>query len=282
MRLKQTPDMQEFAHWLLGVGAGTQLDNTGRILIPHHMICPDNSINSLIEEIYPRVQHGEKEDQYILDRSILACTNDIVMHLNSELLELFPGDKQVLLSADSVEFDDPAMNEHQPYAPEYLNSLVSRSLPLAHLGLKVGCLIMLLRNLDPSKGLCNGTRLRVSQIRARVLKCRIISGDAKFAGNVVFIPRITLAPSAEDLPLPLRRRQFPVRLAFAMTVSKSQGQSLKHVGLDLWSPVFSHGQLYVGLSRCTSGIRLKVLLKEADEGRSPNIVYQEVLTGLQL
>ena len=85
-------------------------------------------------------------------------------------------------------------------------------------------------------------------------------------------PRITLAPSAEDLPLPLRRRQFPVRLAFAMTVNKSQGQSLKHVGLDLQSPVFSHGQLYVGLSRCTSGTRLKVLLKEADEGRSPNIV----------
>ena len=81
---------------------------------------------------------------------------------------------------------------------------------VAHLGLKVRCPIMLLRNLDPSKGLCNGTRLRVSQIRARVLKCRIISGDAKFAGNVVFIPRITLAPSAEDLPLPLRRRQFPV------------------------------------------------------------------------
>ena len=67
-----------------------------------------------------------------------------------------------------------------------------------------------------------------------------------------------------------------------MTVNKSQGQSLKHVGLDLRSPIFSHGQLYVGLSRCTSGTRLKVLLKEADEGRSPNIVYQEVLTGLQL
>ena len=114
------------------------------------------------------------------------------------------------------------------------------------------------------------------------MKCRIISGDAKFAGNVVFIPRITVAPVAEDLPLPLRRRQFPVRLAFAMAVNKSQGQPLKHVGLDLRSPIFSHGQLYVGLSRCTSGNRLKVLLKEADKGKTPNIVYKEVLTGLQL
>ena len=210
MRLEQSPDMQQFAHWLLDVGAGTQLDNTGRILIPQNMICPDNSINSLITDIYPGIQHGDKDDQYFLDRSILACKNDIVMQLNSELLQLFPGEEHVLLSADSVEFDDAGMNEHQPYTPEFLNSLVSSALPLAHLKLKVGCPVMLLRNMDPLKGLCNGTRLRVSEIRRKVLKCRIISGDAKFAGNDVFIPRITLAPTAEDLPLPLRRRQFPV------------------------------------------------------------------------
>jgi hypothetical protein len=57
---------------------------------------------------------------------------------------------------------------------------------------------------------------------------------------------------------------------------------LKHVGLDLRRPVFSHGQLYVGLSRCTSGNCLKVLLKEVDGGRSVNVVYNEVLTGLDL
>ena len=73
-----------------------------------------------------------------------------------------------------------------------------------------------------------------------------------------------------------------MRLAFAMTVNKSQGQSLKHVGLDLRTPVFSHGQLYVGLSRCTSGNQLKILLQDADGGRSTNIVYNEVFTGLNL
>ena len=67
-----------------------------------------------------------------------------------------------------------------------------------------------------------------------------------------------------------------------MTVNKSQGQSLKNVGLDLRTPVFSHGQLYVGLSRCTSGNRLKVLLKEEDSRKTANIVYKEILTGLQL
>jgi ATP-dependent DNA helicase PIF1 len=113
------------------------------------------------------------------------------------------------------------------------------------------------------------------------LKCRIISGDAKFAGNIVLIPRITLEPSAENLPLPLRHHQFPVRLAFSMTINKSQGQSVSWVGLDLRIPVFSHGQLYVALSCCTSGRQIKVLLNENNvDGRTANIVYKEVLNGV--
>ena len=277
MRLEQSPEMQEFSNWLLNVGAGTGLDESDTISIPQHMICDD-----LVSEIYPGIRDGWKEDQYFLDRSILACTNDSVMMINSEILNLFPGEERTLLSADSVVLEDAAENEYQPYSIEYLNSLVSTSLPLAHLKLKVGCPIMLLRNLDASKGLCNGTRLRVLQIRRRVLKCKIISGDRRFSGIDVFIPRITLSATAEDLAIPLQRRQFPVRLAFAMTVNKSQGQSLKHVGLDLTGPVFSHGQLYVGLSRCTSGQRVKVLLKEVDNGRTANVVYREILTGLNL
>ena len=68
-----------------------------------------------------------------------------------------------------------------------------------------------------------------------------------------------------------------------MTINKSQGQSVKHIGLDLRSPVFSHGQLYVALSRCTSGNRIKViLLPENTDRRTVNIVYPEILNGLQL
>jgi hypothetical protein len=114
-----------------------------------------------------------------------------------------------------------------------------------------------------------------------VLRCRIISGDTKFAGNVVMIPRVTLEPSEGTMPLPLRRHQFPVRLAFAMTINKSQGQSVSWVGLDLQTPVFAHGQLYVALSRCTSGQRISVLLNENNvDRRTANIVYKEVLAGI--
>ena len=97
------------------------------------------------------------------------------------------------------------------------------------------------------------------------------------------IPRITLEPSAENLPIPLKRRQFPIRLAFAMTINKSQGQSVKFVGLSLKSQVLSHGQLYVAFSRCTSGNRIKVWLPEGNENkRVSNVVYPEILQGLNL
>jgi hypothetical protein len=117
------------------------------------------------------------------------------------------------------------------------------------------------------------------RIKPHVLECRILGG--KHAGQTAFIPRIVLEPSTEDLPIKLRRRQFPVRVAFAMTINKSQGQSVKHVGLDLRTPVFSHGQLYVALSRCTSGDRIKALFPHGQIGtQTANIVYPEILTGL--
>ncbi|KAI3938443.1 hypothetical protein MKW98_015342 [Papaver atlanticum] len=76
----------------------------------------------------------------------------------------------------------------------------------------------------------------------------------------------------------MTRRQFPVRVAYAMTINKSQGQSVKYVGIDLKTPVFSHGQLYVALSRCTAANRITVLLDEKNEDlETTNIVFPEVL-----
>ena len=66
-------------------------------------------------------------------------------------------------------------------------------------------------------------------------------------------------------------------LAFKMTINKSQGQLVNFVGIDLRTPVFSHGQLYVALSRCTSFDRISVLLPDGEEDSTTNIVYPEVL-----
>ena len=115
---------------------------------------------------------------------------------------------------------------------------------------------------DLGEGLCNRTRMVVLNIRRKMLQYRIISKDRRFREKVVLIPRIRLLPNAETLSVPLKRLQFPVRLAFAMTINKSQGQLVEHMEINLQTLVFLHRQLYVAFSRCTSPLNISVLLLE--------------------
>lgn len=108
------------------------------------------------------------------------------------------------------------------------------------------------------------------------MKCKVISGDK--AGDIVFIPRIKLE-CTKGLPVPFYRKQFPVRLAFSMTVNKSQGQTLDKVGLKLdKNECFSHGQLYVAISRVRNWNSLKVKLNDEEaDNLCKNVVYKDTL-----
>jgi len=114
-----------------------------------------------------------------------------------------------------------------------------------------------------------------------LIEAEVATGPLK--GEKVFLSRLTITPSEKDaLPFTLRRRQFPVRPAFAMTINKSQGQTLQRVGIFLRKPVFSHGQLYVALSRCGAAKGVSVMVPGADAVAggglyTPNVVYREVL-----
>ena len=170
------------------------------------------------------------------------------------------------------------------YPAEFLQQLNAGRLSPALLCLKVGSPVILLRNLDPREGLCNRTRMIVLNVRKKVLQYRIISKDGRFRGKVVLIPRIRLLPNTETLPMPLKRLQFLVRLAFAMAINKSQGQSVEHVGINLQTSVFTYRQLYVAFSRCTSLLNISVLLPEQSQEskRILNVVYKEVFNSIRL
>jgi hypothetical protein len=275
MRLSRDALSQDYARWLLDIGQGV---TGGNVVIPPDVLA--NDLDGLIESVYSavRTDHPIPEPEYFLNRMILSARNDDVDDVNGRILRAFPGDAEVFYSADAVEQEagadeDPTHN----YPVEYLRTLKPAGLPPGELRLKVGCPLILLRNLAPKQGLCNGTRMVLLDMRSCVLQVRIIGGEHD--GEIAFIPRISLIPSNNNgqYAFRLRRRQFPIRLAFAMTINKSQGQSVKVVGLDLRTPVFAHGQLYVALSRATSRQYVRILLPEEARGRTKNIVYPEVL-----
>jgi len=195
-------------------------------------------------------------------------TNDVISipdDCGTIVSSMVPGEQHSHKSIDTTLDTEQAVH----YPTEFLNSLELPGLPPYNLSLKVGCPIMLLRNLDAPK-LCNGTKLIVKRLLPHVIEATIMTGCAK--GEDVFIPRIPLIPSNSTIEF--KRLQFPVCLCFAMSINKAQGQSLKVAGLELSTPCFSHGQLYVGCSRVGSSEALYIL---APEGKTSNIVYPRAL-----
>ena len=167
-----------------------------------------------------------------------------------------------------------------------MNSLNVNGLPLHKLELKDDALVTLLRNLDVEAGLCNETSLKVININSKVL-VQITNGS--HTGDFAFIPRINLTLTDTNLPFKLIRRQFPVKLCFAMTINKAQGQSINNLAVYLPTPVFGHGQLYVALSRAGMPHKTKVVMSDIKdiqgsfvdyEGKyTTNVVYTEDLQG---
>jgi ATP-dependent DNA helicase PIF1 len=208
------------------------------------------------------------------ERAILAPRNKEVSLINTIVLSYLPGAQVGFFSADSAEDTEVA----NTYLSEFLNTLEVSGMPSHKLSLKIGAPMMLLRNLDPLAGLCNGTRLIVQRFTMRVIEAEIIT--SKGVGNVAFISRIKFISDNSGLPFTFARKQFPLRLAYAMTINKSQGQTLSQVGLHLVDDIFSHGQLYVAFSCAKAPTNIKVQLPDTVHGRiglMRNVVYKKAL-----
>lgn len=150
---------------------------------------------------------------------------------------------------------------------------------------------MILRNLEPPIK-CNGTRAWITRIGQHTIEAEVIGSSR--AGTRIVIPRIPLQSKDDEssvgrraaVPCQFTRRQYPIRPAFAMTINKSQGQSLRYVGVDIQvRSCFSHGQFYIAVSRVTKKGNLHIIVPEDEQAvpflghlaRVKNVQWKEVL-----
>ena len=259
----------EFAGQLLAIGDGKYpIDTSPDIIqLPESIGTFVCNMDELVSKVYPDLLSNFRNMAWLSERCILAPLNESTRAINTALVAQLPGESVEYRSLDSVLDESQAV--HFPI--EFLNSLEVSGFPSHLLSLKVSAPIIILRSLDPPK-VTNGTRCVITKLSANTIEARISHG--RYAGHDIIIPRIPLIPSNSALPFEFRWLQFPVALCFAMTINKSQGQTFKAVGVDLTNESFTHGMLYVALSRVGSPNCLTLLVGENRKTRK--VIYNEI------
>ena len=276
--------LQNFDEWTLSIGDGNANDLQDMVKIPEEMnfdIRPNTEHDSRLEEksmvefcnkIFPNLHANIQDPEWLCGRSILTPTNKEVDTINDMMEAQVPGSSLQLTSADQLE----EYQDFMRYTTEYLNTLCPNGFPRHRLCLKPGMPLMILRNISPKEGLCNGTKVTyIRCLNNKLLVCKL-SGS----GKEVLIPRIKFISDPLMYTFNWSRRQFPVRMAFATTINKSQGQTLLRVGVWLRSHPFSHGQLYVASSRTGDPDALTFAVRPQENiphGKTLNPVFKEVL-----
>ena len=201
------------------------------------------NFEDLIHKVYPELL--DVDHSTYNDRAILAATNDNVDTINNFILDKMHGRIHHQLSSDKIVTDDDDMPD--VVSVEYLNRIDVAGTPPHDLSLKIGALVFFIRNINFDNGLVNGKRGIIRGVSRRIIDVEVICDGSP----IVKIPRICFEIKVGSRGITFHRYQFPVRLCYAMSINKAQGQTSQQVGLDLRGDVFCHGQLYVALSRTT-------------------------------
>ena len=269
IKISGSKEAEMFSNFLLSIGDGSIGD---LIKMPDDLMTKTAKIQELVDFVFENLADNHKSLKWLSERAVLCPTNAEADEINTFVTAMLPGNERVFKSCDNT--DDFS----QEFPSEFLNTINLPGMPPHKLTLKVGMPVMLLRNLDQKQGHCNGVKYVILCMAEHVIEVMSISGSNP--GAKLFIPRITLISTSATLPFTMRRKQFPIKPAFALTANKAQGQTLQRIGIYLANDFFSHGQLYVALSRCGDPKSIKILNRKgmlAKETTVRNVVYRAVL-----
>jgi ATP-dependent exoDNAse (exonuclease V) alpha subunit len=220
--------------------------------------------------------------------TILATTNEKVDEWNTLIQSRNTQPMFDLISADHLcEVDDPKSILKDMLTEDVLKHFNKSGVPSHQLSLKVGDICIILRNLSKKDNITNNTRVRILHITNHAVRVQTICSSPK----VVILPRIKFKfrlPFGESYEM--IRTQFPLRLAYCMTINKSQGQEFERVLLDLRNSAFTHGHLYVALSRVYDEANIRILVSSSrliynesetvgqkQHAWTKNVIYRELL-----
>ncbi|CAN1825649.1 hypothetical protein LINPERHAP1_LOCUS31244 [Linum perenne] len=175
-----------FREWVLAVGDGSlppqigdKFSDPDSIMIPQKFIVNPGSdaISSIVQAVYTQFGNSYKSLEYIKGRAIVTPTNKVVSKLNDHIMSLVPGEQMTYFSLDTlVPEGNASPSIETTYPPEFLNTLSFNGVPEHAITLKEYIPIMILRNLNPSLGLCNGTRVLITKLGHHVLQGIVIGG----------------------------------------------------------------------------------------------------------
>jgi ATP-dependent DNA helicase PIF1 len=213
------------------------------VTILYIIVC--GSPQELNAKVYQDFESRYDDIDYLGERLIVSTTNEIIQERNFEMVMRIGNEITMSVSRDECVED----SDKCTYDTDILNKINASGMAPHRLPLCEGAsIIVLTRNLNPKKGHVNGIRLKVLSVTKNLITAIKLVGDGS-DDDTILIPRIPMMSKDTDFPVPFERVQFPVLLAYYLTISRAQGQTLKVCGADLPNSIFGHGQLYVAESR---------------------------------